>query len=136
MARQIRKVAVLGAGVMGSGIAAHLASCGVRVILFDIVPPNLTDAEKGDRAARNRWAQGGLDKALTARPALFLDNTAAALIEVGNLTEALNGVLHRTCRSSSRVTRSSATAAGGGGPGPEYRLPAVRCASRSGSLRV
>ena len=89
MARQIRKVAVLGAGVMGSGIAAHLASCGVRVILFDIVPPNLTDAERGDRAARNRWAQGGLDKALTARPALFLDNTAASLIEVGNLTDDL-----------------------------------------------
>ncbi len=89
MATGIRKVAVLGAGVMGSGIAAHLASCGIRVILFDIVPPNLTPEEQSDRAARNRWAQGGLDKALTARPALFLDNAAASLIEIGNLTDDL-----------------------------------------------
>jgi len=87
MATGIRKVAVLGAGVMGSGIAAHLASCGIRVILFDIVPPNLTDADKQDPAARNRWVQGGLDKALTARPALFLNNDAAGLIEIGNLTD-------------------------------------------------
>jgi len=72
---------------MGSGIAAHLASCGIRVILFDIVPPNLTDADKQDPAARNRWVQGGLDKALTARPALFLNNDAAGLIEIGNLTD-------------------------------------------------
>jgi len=72
---------------MGSGIAAHLASCGIRVILFDIVPPNLIDADKQDPAARNRWVQGGLDKALTARPALFLNNDAAGLIEIGNLTD-------------------------------------------------
>lgn len=89
MAPGIRKAAVLGAGVMGSGIAAHLASCGIRVLLFDIVPPNLTDAEKGDRAARNRWAQGGLDKALTAKPALFVDAGAVSLIEIGNLTDDL-----------------------------------------------
>ena len=69
MAPGIRKVAVLGAGVMGSGIAAHLASCGIRAILLDIVPPNLSDAEKDVRAARNRWSQGGLDKALAAKPA-------------------------------------------------------------------
>lgn len=89
MAPGIRKVAVLGAGVMGSGIAAHLASCGIRAILLDIVPPNLTDAEKGDKRHRNRWSQGGLDKALTAKPALFVDANAASLIEVGNLTDDL-----------------------------------------------
>jgi len=89
MATSIRKVAVLGAGVMGSGIAAHLASTGIRVILFDIVPPNvLADPSKAnDRAARNAWAQGGLDKSLVAKPALFLDNAAASLIEIGNLTD-------------------------------------------------
>ncbi|HRE87625.1 MAG TPA: 3-hydroxyacyl-CoA dehydrogenase/enoyl-CoA hydratase family protein [Myxococcota bacterium] len=89
MAPGIRKVAVLGAGVMGSGIAAHLASCGIRAILLDIVPPNLTDAEKADKKARNRWSQGGLDKALTAKPALFVDANAASLIEVGNLSDDL-----------------------------------------------
>ena len=64
MARPIRRVAVLGAGVMGAGIAAHLASASVPVLLLDIVPPNLTEAEKGDRGARNRFSAGGLDKAL------------------------------------------------------------------------
>jgi len=92
MATSIRKVAVLGAGVMGSGIAAHLASVGIRVVLLDIVPPNVAaDPSKAtDKAARNAWSQGGLDKALVARPALFLDNAAAALIEVGNLTDDLD----------------------------------------------
>ena len=45
----IRRAAVLGAGVMGRGIAAHLASAGIECLLLDIVPPNLTDAEKADR---------------------------------------------------------------------------------------
>jgi len=89
MGTGIRKVAVLGAGVMGSGIAAHLASCGIRTILFDIVPPNLSDEEKSDPAARNRWAQGGLEKAQKSKPALFLDKHAVSLIEVANLTDHL-----------------------------------------------
>ncbi|MFO0745379.1 MAG: 3-hydroxyacyl-CoA dehydrogenase/enoyl-CoA hydratase family protein [Myxococcota bacterium] len=91
MPSSIKKVAVLGAGVMGSGIAAHLASCGIRVILFDIVPPAVAadPAKANDRAARNAWAQGGLDKSLVAKPALFLDNAAAGLIEIGNLTDDL-----------------------------------------------
>ena len=42
----IRRVAVLGAGVMGSGIAAHCANAGIPVVLLDIVPPKLTEAEK------------------------------------------------------------------------------------------
>ncbi|MCA9647422.1 MAG: NAD(P)-binding protein, partial [Myxococcales bacterium] len=46
MSEPIRRVGVIGAGVMGSGIAAHLANAGVSVLLIDIVPPNLSDAEK------------------------------------------------------------------------------------------
>ena len=53
MNKPIRRTAVIGAGVMGSGIAAHFANAGSRSLLLDIVPPNLTDAEKNDRAARN-----------------------------------------------------------------------------------
>src|SRR5512132_1445470 len=78
MTKPIRRVGVIGAGVMGSGIAAHLANAGVHAILLDIVPPNLTDAEKGDRAARNRFAAGGLEKALKAR-----------LAELGNTEDDL-----------------------------------------------
>ena len=64
MSRPIRTVAVLGAGVMGAGVAAHLANAGCQVLLCDIVPPNLTEAEKADPSARNRFAAGGLEKAL------------------------------------------------------------------------
>ena len=46
MTKPIRRVAVIGAGVMGSGIAAHFANSGIETILLDIVPPNLTDDEK------------------------------------------------------------------------------------------
>ena len=80
MRKPIRRAAVIGAGVMGSGIAAHLANAGVEVLLMDIVPPNLTDAEKNDRAARNRFAAAGLEKALKARPAAFFHKDRARLV--------------------------------------------------------
>src|SRR2546428_612506 len=86
----IRNVAVLGAGVMGAGIAAHLANAGLPTLLLDIVPPNLTDAEKSARGARNRVAQGGLDKALKARPAAFFHPSRARLVSVGNLEDDLD----------------------------------------------
>ena len=44
MSTPIRRVGVVGAGVMGAGIAAHLANASVDVVLLDIVPPNLSDA--------------------------------------------------------------------------------------------
>ena len=59
MRKPIRRAAVIGAGVMGSGIAAHLANAGVEVLLMDIVPPGLDDTERRDRAARNRFAAAG-----------------------------------------------------------------------------
>ncbi len=71
MGTTIRRAAVIGAGVMGSGIAAHLANAGLSVLLLDMVPPNLSEPERKDRAARNRFAAGGLDKAVKARPAAF-----------------------------------------------------------------
>ncbi len=67
MTKPIRRAGVIGAGVMGSGIAAHFANAGIEVLLLDIVPPNLTDAEKKDPAARSRFAAGGLEKALKAQ---------------------------------------------------------------------
>nr|MBK7063862.1 3-hydroxyacyl-CoA dehydrogenase/enoyl-CoA hydratase family protein [Deltaproteobacteria bacterium] len=89
MSHPIRRVAVLGAGVMGAGIAAHLANAGVEVLLLDIVPPNLTPAEAGDRAARNRFSQGGFDKALKSRPASFFHPSRATLVSVGNFDDDL-----------------------------------------------
>ena len=51
MSLRIRKVAVLGAGVMGSGIAAHLANAGIPCLLLDIVPPKAAEGEKTDSKA-------------------------------------------------------------------------------------
>ena len=49
---------------MGSGIAAHFANAGLEVLLLDIVPPNLSEADKKNPAKRNGFSAGGLEKAL------------------------------------------------------------------------
>ncbi len=89
-ARPIRKAAVIGAGVMGSGIAAHFANAGIPVVLLDIVFPGLAEAEKSDPKARSRFAAGGLDKALKARPAAFFHKAHAKLVTVGNTEDHLH----------------------------------------------
>src|SRR5258705_1649718 len=89
MSKAIRRTAVIGAGVMGSGIAAHFANAGLEVLLLDIVPPNLSDAEKKDKKARNRFAAGGLEKALKSRPAAFFHKSNARLVSVGNTEDDL-----------------------------------------------
>jgi len=89
MTKPIRRAAVVGAGVMGSGIAAHLANAGVEVLLMDIVPPGLSEAEKGERSARNRFASSGLEKALKSRPAAFFHKDRARLVSVGNVEDDL-----------------------------------------------
>jgi 3-hydroxyacyl-CoA dehydrogenase len=89
MTESIRTAAVIGAGVMGSAIAAHLAGAGVKTHLLDIVPPGLSDQEKGQPKARNRFADAGLEKALKAKPAAFYDPDAARLVQTGNLEDHL-----------------------------------------------
>jgi 3-hydroxyacyl-CoA dehydrogenase len=87
MSKPIRKVAVLGSGVMGSGIAAHLANAGLPVLLLDIVPPKL-DAG-APKAARDAIAAGALDKLKKARPAAFSHGRNVALISIGNFDDDL-----------------------------------------------
>jgi 3-hydroxyacyl-CoA dehydrogenase len=82
MTAPIRNVAVLGAGVMGAGIAAHLANAGLPVLLLDIVPPD-------GKSPRDAFAAGGLEKALKARPAAFFHPSRARLVSVGNLEDDL-----------------------------------------------
>jgi len=89
MTTPIRTVCVIGSGVMGSGIAAHLANAGIRVLLLDIVPPNLSDDEKRDKKNRDRFAAGGLEKALKSRPAAFFHPSFAQLVTTGNVEEDL-----------------------------------------------
>jgi 3-hydroxyacyl-CoA dehydrogenase len=87
MIRKVRKAAVIGSGIMGGGIAALLAGAGVKVLLLDIVPFDLTDEEKNDPVARNRIVKTGLDAALASNPSLFFNKKDASLISIGNLDD-------------------------------------------------
>jgi 3-hydroxyacyl-CoA dehydrogenase len=85
--RQITKVAVLGAGTMGSRIAAHIANAGVPVILLDMVPPGtLSDAPK---AARNAIVLNAMDALRKSKPAAFFTPDSARLITLGNFDDDL-----------------------------------------------
>ena len=90
MTYRIDKVGVIGAGTMGGGIAAHLANLGVPVLLLDIVPPNLNDAEKNDPKARNRIVQSLFDRMAKARPANLARADRADLITLGNTEDDLH----------------------------------------------
>lgn len=87
MTFRIDKVAVIGAGTMGGGIAAHLANVGIPVVLLDMVPPNLSDAEKNDPKARNKIVQSLYDRMAKARPANLARADRGDLITVGNLED-------------------------------------------------
>lgn len=84
MTYDIQKVAVIGAGTMGGGIAAHLANVGIEVLLLDIVPPDLAADEKSDREARNRIVRGGYERMVRAKPANLASESRARYIEIGN----------------------------------------------------
>jgi 3-hydroxyacyl-CoA dehydrogenase len=87
MKRKIRKAAVIGSGVMGGGIAALLASAGVKTLLLDIIPFDLKDEEKTDPAARNRLVKAGLDTVLLSNPSLIMQKKDADRISIGNLED-------------------------------------------------
>ena len=80
--RAIGKVAVIGSGVMGSGIAAQIANAGVPVLLLDIVGRGINDGE--DRTA---IARGAIEKLLKTEPAPLMSPRAARLITPGNLED-------------------------------------------------
>src|SRR5436853_1774495 len=87
MKRRIEKAAVLGAGTMGSRIAAHFANAGLPCILLDIVPPNLpADAPSADR---NKIVRAGLDAAKKSKPAAFFTPPLAEKIAIGNFEDDL-----------------------------------------------
>ncbi len=84
MTYRIDKVAVIGAGTMGGGIAAHLANIGIPVVLLDIPTPNLSPEEQDDPAARNRLVNSLYDRMVKAKPANLARKDRADLITVGN----------------------------------------------------
>ncbi len=87
--RRITKIAVLGSGVMGTGIACHLANAGFSCLLLDILPPDLKEDEKDQPQARNRLAAAALKNALKAKPAPLMDKDFASRIQVGNFEDDL-----------------------------------------------
>ncbi|HSI67184.1 MAG TPA: 3-hydroxyacyl-CoA dehydrogenase/enoyl-CoA hydratase family protein [Planococcus sp. (in: firmicutes)] len=95
MTYQIKKAAVIGSGVMGSGIAAHLANIGIPVLLLDIVPRELSKEEQAkglsleDKAVRNRVASSSIQKLLKQKPAPLTAKKNLQLITPGNLEDDL-----------------------------------------------
>src|ERR1017187_476200 len=85
--KQIRKVAVLGAGTMGSRIAAHIANAGVPVVLLDIVAPGA--AADAGAVARNKLVLAAIDGLKKAKPAAFYAADSARLITPGNFEDDL-----------------------------------------------
>ena len=91
--RRINKVAVIGSGIMGSGIACHFANIGVEVLLLDIVPRELTDKEKAkgltleDKVVRNRLVNDHLQNALKSKPSPIYHKDFAKRITTGNMED-------------------------------------------------
>ena len=93
MSIRIKRVAVLGAGVMGQGIAAHLANAGIASYLFDIAPTELVEGEGEaglaleDRRVRNRYSAAGITAMTKAKPALLYRKELADLVTACNYTD-------------------------------------------------
>jgi len=91
--RRIKKVAVIGSGIMGSGIACHFANIGVDVLLLDIVPRNLNASEEAkglslqDKVVRNRIVNDSLKAALKSKPSPIYNQAFAKRISTGNLED-------------------------------------------------
>lgn len=98
MKRVIKKVAVLGSGIMGSRIACHFANIGLEVLLLDIVPRELTDAEKQkgltleDKAVRNRIVQSAFDTAVKSKPAPLYHKSYAKRVMLGNFEDDMEKI--------------------------------------------
>jgi len=98
MNKHIKKVAVIGSGIMGSGIACHFANIGVEVLLLDIVPRELNDKEKAkglslkDRVVRNRLVNDSLTTALKSKPSPIYHASFASRISTGNLEDDISGI--------------------------------------------
>ena len=98
--RRINKIAIIGSGIMGSGIACHFANIGVDVLLLDIVPRELTEQEKAkgltleDKVVRNRIVNDSLSSSLKSKPSPIYHQSFASRIKTGNLEDDIAKVKH------------------------------------------
>lgn len=91
-ARHVRSVVVLGSGVMGSRIACHFAGIGVKTLLLDIVPRDLPENMKNNKAARNKIVNDSLQAALKGKPAAIYDASFASRITTGNFEDNMKDI--------------------------------------------
>ncbi|MDH5250123.1 MAG: 3-hydroxyacyl-CoA dehydrogenase/enoyl-CoA hydratase family protein [Cyclobacteriaceae bacterium] len=93
MKRSIRKVAVLGSGVMGSAIACHFANIGCQVLLLDIMPKELTEEERAkglsleSKVVRNKIVQSSFDRSIRSSPGPLYSKQFISRVTVGNFTD-------------------------------------------------
>ena len=87
--QSIKKATVIGAGVMGAGIAAQFANAGIPVLLLDIVPSGATNGATNGAANRDALAEGAIAKMLKTEPAPFMSAKAAKLVTAGNIEDDL-----------------------------------------------
>lgn len=93
MKRSIRKVAVLGSGVMGSAIACHFANVGCEVLLLDIAPRELLEEEKAkgllldSKVVKNRIAQSSFDRSIKSSPGPIYSKKFISRISIGNFDD-------------------------------------------------
>src|SRR5690606_24458544 len=96
--RSIRKVAVLGSGVMGSAIACHFANVGCNVLLLDIAPKELSEEQKAkglkleDKAVRNSIVQNSFERSIKSNPAPLFDKAYASRIALGNFEDDMSSI--------------------------------------------
>jgi len=92
MTKRITKVAVLGSGVMGSGIACHLANAGFQVLMLDIVPRDLPENQKNNTSARNAIVDTALATAIKSKPAPLYDKSFVSRITTGNFEDDMDKI--------------------------------------------
>ena len=98
MTRRIKKVAIVGSGIMGSGIASHFANIGVEVLLLDIIPRELNEKEKAkglslkDSVVRNRLVNEALKTSLKSKPSPIYSQKFANRITTGNIEDDLHKI--------------------------------------------
>lgn len=96
--RSINKIAIIGSGIMGSGIACHFANIGVKVLLLDIIPNELNDKEKSlglsleDKAVRNRIVNNSLKNAFKSKPSPIYSQKFSNRISTGNIEDNLHKI--------------------------------------------
>jgi 3-hydroxyacyl-CoA dehydrogenase len=84
---RLKKVAVLGSGIMGSGIACHLANVGMEVVMLDIVTPDLNDEKSKSTVERNKLVNSALQKTIKSKPAPLYHKSFASRIKTGNFED-------------------------------------------------